>query len=328
MIRIAARRRAFTLIELLTSVAIIALLIAVLLPAVQSSREASRRIYCANNLRQIGLALHNYESAQRLGPIGASGQSGFGMSWWAAILPYLEQAAVFDQLDHAGALNGLMIAHAGNAQLVNGLRMPSLSCPSSPLDPMLAVGSAMVQMPSYVGSAGASSDGGFPESRVAPCCVADLNLGEISAGGMLVPNRGICFAEVTDGLSNTILVGECSDYVYNSNGVAFRVDGGNPVGWIAGSPESRTPPIYAATPAKPKPCYNITTVRYGPNMRNYNQPGVRNDHGPNNPLVSAHPGGVNVLLADGSVRFLHEVTDVLTLKRLATRDDGMQSPLQ
>jgi len=302
----ASQRRAFTLIELLASIAIVALLVVLLLPAIQSSREASRRISCANNLRQVGLALHNYESAQRIEPVGASGQGGFGMSWWASLLPYLEQSALFTQLDYTGALNGLMIAHAGNAQVVNGLRMPILTCPSSPLEPMLTVGITSVQMPSYVGSAGASSDGGFPESRVTPCCAADLNLGEISAGGMLLPNRGVCFAEVTDGLSNTIIVGECSDYVYSTSGVAFRVDGGNPVGWIAGTQEAKTPPTYAATPAKPKPSYNITTIRYAPNMRNYNQPGIRNDHGPNSACGMAGPSSA---CPRGSIEWYYRSSD-------------------
>ena len=177
-------------------------------------------------------------------------------------------------------------------------------------------------MPSYVGIAGASNDGGFPETRITPCCAADSNLGQISAGGVLVPNRGVYFAEITDGLSNTVFAGECSDYVYNSSGTAFRVDGGIPVGWIAGTAETTTPPNYGTNPAKPKPSYNITTIRYPLNMRNYSQPGILDDHGPNNPLVSAHPGGGQVAFLDGAVRFLPELLDVITLKKLSTRDDG------
>ena len=325
--RAGRKRTAFTLVELLASIAIIGLLIALLLPAIQSAREASRRAACANNLKQIALALLNYESAQQIMPIGASGQGGFGISWWGQVLPHLEQSAVFNRLDFAGPFNGLMTSHAGNARVVNDLQFPSWICPSSSLDQMLLVGGASVLMPSYVGIAGASSDAGFPESRVTPCCAADANLGQISAGGLLVPNRGICLGEIIDGLSNTIIVGECSDYVYNANGVAFRVDGGNPTGWIAGTTESKTPPNYAANPAKPRPSYNITTIRYAPNMRDYSQPGIRNDHGPNNPLVSAHPGGVRVACVDGAVHFLSDNMDVAALKSLATRDDRNTSML-
>ncbi|HEY4308723.1 MAG TPA: DUF1559 domain-containing protein [Pirellulales bacterium] len=317
------QRSAFTLVELLASIAIIGLLIALMLPAIQTAREASRRATCANNLKQIGLALLSYENAQHVGPIGVSGQAGCGMSWWASTLPFLEQAAVSDRLDYSGSSTGFLLLHAGNAQVVNGLQIPSLACPSSTLDQMYPVGISSVQMPSYVGISGASNDLGFPETRVNTCCAPGGNLGQISAGGMLVPNRSIAYAEVTDGLSNTIAVGECSDNVYNANGVAMRIDGGLPLGWIAGTFELGTPPKYAADPAKPKMSYNITTVRYRPNMRDYTQPGIINDHGPNNPLVSSHPGGVHAAVADGAVHFLNDNMDVTVLKALSTRDDGI-----
>lgn len=316
------QRLAFTLVELLTSIAIIGLLIAILLPAIQRAREAGRRASCANNLKQIGLALLAYENAQHVGPLGVSGQTGFGMSWWAQTLPFFEQTSLFNRLDCSGSFSGLVLLNIENAQAVDGIQLPSWLCPSSSIEPMWPVGIASVQMPSYVGIAGATSDDGFPERRVSQCCAPDGNHGQISAGGVLVPNRCVYFSEVTDGLSNTIAVGECSDYVYNAAGVAFRIDGGVPVGWLAGSTETKTPPNYAANPTKPKPSYNITTIRYAPNMRSYSQPGILNDHGPNNPLVSAHPNGVNVCLLDGSVRFLAEAIDISTLKSLATRDDG------
>ena len=126
------KRMAFTLVELLASIAIIGLLIALLLPAIQSAREASRRAACANNLKQIGLALLSYENAQHVGPLGVSGQAGFGMSWWAQVLPYLEQSAVSNRLDYTGPFNGLMTLHMGNAQVINGLQMPTLGLPFEP----------------------------------------------------------------------------------------------------------------------------------------------------------------------------------------------------
>ncbi len=312
----------FTLVELLVVIAIIAVLTALLLPAIQSSREAGRRAACANNLKQIELGLLNYENLQRVAPLGASGQAGFGMSWWPQILPFIEQSAVFNGLDFAGPFNGMVTLHAGNAHLVGGLQLPAMICPSSPLDTMYSVGTATVQMPSYVGVAGAASDAAFNEPRVSPCCVSDRNLGQMSAGGTLLPNRAVRFAEITDGLSNTVIIGECSDYVFNTSGVACRVDGGIPNGWIAGTAETTTPPAYGTDPTKPRPSYNIVTIRYPLNMRNYNQPGVLADHGPNNPLVSAHPGGVHVAIVDGAVRFLADSMDVVVLKRLSTRDDG------
>jgi prepilin-type N-terminal cleavage/methylation domain-containing protein len=309
-------RSAFTLVELLTTVAIIGLLIALLLPAVQAARESSRRISCGNNLKQLGLALLNYENAQRALPIGAlkpvSNPLSLGTSWYVQILPYLEQSALSPQFDANGAINPQVIAE---------LTLPVMGCPSSSIPPLyIGIAGVDVMMPSYVGIAGSSSDGGFPETRVTTCCQPYLN-GEISAGGILVPNRGIRSEEITDGLSNTLAVGECSDLAVDSQGVTHRIDGAFPVGWTSGTVATGTPPQYENDPVRRAPSWNITTIRYAPNMRNYSQPGVYQDRGANNPLISAHPGGVQGLLMDGSVRFLYDNTDVWLLKQLATRDD-------
>jgi prepilin-type processing-associated H-X9-DG protein len=125
---------------------------------------------------------------------------------------------------------------------------------------------------------------------------------------------------MSDGLSNTIAVGEASNYAIDSAGNRKDIDGSFPVGWITGTTASGTPPNY--NPGFSPTCWNITTIRYAPNSRDYNRPGIRDNHGPNNPLMSAHSGGVHCLLADGSVRFVNETIDVMNLKRLARRDDG------
>ena len=101
-------RAAFTLVELLVVIAIIGVLVALLLPAVQSAREAARRTQCNNNLHQIGLALHNYESSYMVFPAGGlySRGGGYGHSWWIRILPFAEETAVYDKFDQNGNANG------------------------------------------------------------------------------------------------------------------------------------------------------------------------------------------------------------------------------
>jgi prepilin-type N-terminal cleavage/methylation domain-containing protein len=324
-------RRGFTLIELLVVIAIIGVLIALLLPAVQAAREAARRTQCKNNLKQIALALANYENTYGAYPIGARPQAGIGPSWWVSLLPYLEQQGLYAKFDHLARNNGSPSSplHT-NGATIDSLTLPVMLCPSSPLPPLVGVGVFQVMMPSYVGIAGAHSEGGFPAGGVNSCCLPTAN-GQISSGGMLVPNKSVRNGEVSDGLSNTLIVGECSSFAYDVAGTAVRVDGGNSSGWISGTSGVGTPPNYsspfspaaAATP----PAYNITTIRYPPGMDAYGSkttplPGIRDNHGPNNPLLSEHKGGVQGALADGSVRFFSNNLEVDVLKRLATRHDG------
>ncbi|HVU86532.1 MAG TPA: DUF1559 domain-containing protein [Pirellulales bacterium] len=316
-------RPGFTLVELLCTIAIIGVLVALLLPAIQAAREAARRMSCANNLKQIGLALLNYEGAHAVFPVGArsqiSGTATFGMSWWVAVLPYLEQGALYQSLDQSGPYNGWPLMHPGNAVAVNRVLIPNLTCPTSLLDPLYPVGSVMVLMPSYVGIAGAAGDAQFSETRVSTCCLPVLN-GQVSAGGMLIPNANVRGGQIVDGRSNCLIVGECSDYAIDATGNIHRVDGGFPNGWLTGTTVGGTPPQYSAGLASPS--WNITTIQYAPNMRDYTQPGIHDDHGANNPLLSSHSGGVQGLILDGSVRLLSTNMDIVLLKRLATRDDG------
>ncbi len=274
-------RGGFTLIELLVVIAIIGILIALLLPAIQAAREASRRAACSNNLKQVGLALLNFESSRHELPVGATARVTHGVSWWVGLLGYMEQKALADRIEADAPFSGSLVAHSGNAQAIDGVVMAALHCPSSPLPPLYSVGGIEVQMPSYVGISGATSHDGFEEHRVNTCC-AGRNDGQISGGGTLIPNRAVRLAEVSDGTSHTMIVGEASDFARDAAGVRFRVDGGVPVGWLTGTNVPTTPPNYTL----PFPSYNLTTIRYTPNTRDYDRAGVHHDHGANNPLIS------------------------------------------
>jgi prepilin-type N-terminal cleavage/methylation domain-containing protein len=312
------RLHAFTLVEMLIVVALIGILIALLIPAVQAAREASRRTSCQNNLRQVGLSLLNYESIHRLLPVGAQANITFGISWWVPIVGSLGESAVQDQFDMRGPHAGSAIFHSYNGTLIDRVRIESMWCPSSPLPPLKRIGSLEVMMPSYVGIAGASRDQDFPESRISTCCLPE-GRGEISGGGVLVPNLAIRLSQVIDGTTHTLIVSETSDFARDSAGREYHIDGGNPNGWIAGTTVLGTPPDYGTTIAAPS--WNVTTVRYQPNTREYELPGIDDNRGANNPLVSAHPGVVAALTVDGAVQLLSDNTDIVCLKRLASRDD-------
>jgi prepilin-type N-terminal cleavage/methylation domain-containing protein len=312
-----AQAAALTLIELLVVMAVVGLLASLLLPAIQAAREQARLAACQNGLHQVGIATLDYETAFGEFPIGAQSTNKFGVSWWIRIYPYVTGSQELQDFDQKGAYAGWALLNSKNGQLVDDLRVPSLICPSSPLEPLLAVGRFQLMMPSYVGISGASSQDGFSESRVNNGC-DPRNNGQISGGGLLVPNRAIELDEVEDGLSNVIAVGETSDYAHDRSGLAFRIDGGHRVGWITGTSVRGVPPNYR----EPFAAWNLTTIQYAPNTTDYELPGIETDHGPNNPLVSSHPGGVNTLRADASTHFVLESVDVVGLKQLATRDDG------
>jgi prepilin-type N-terminal cleavage/methylation domain-containing protein len=309
------QRRGFTLVELLVVTAIIGVLVSLLLPAVQASREAARRAVCQSNLRQVGLALLGYETANSRLPVGAVRTKGFGHSWWVEVMPYLEQQDIYQRFDRRGADSGWAVLHGKNGALVDGLLISTMWCPSSPLEPLLRVGYVRVMAPSYVGIAGAASIDAFRETRVNVCCSPKSD-GEISAGGVLLPNASVRLKEITDGTSQTLVAGEMSDYAFQ-NGLAYRIDGGNRNGWIMGTSGVGTPPNFTSS----VPAWNLTSTKYPPNTRDYTLPGIETDHGANNPLVSAHAGGVSALTMDASVRLLTDTIDLQLYASLSTRDD-------
>lgn len=322
------RRNGFTLIELLVVIAIIAVLIALLLPAVQQSREAARRASCQNNLKQLGLALHNYHDAYSCFPIGAAYQRGTGLSWMVGLLPFLDQAALFNKFDFVSPSTGLTALPNTNRTICHGIQIPAFSCPSSTIPGMSTnIPGFSLQQASYIGISGATNLDGFPATRVQNCC--QNRNGRLSADGVLIPNRSVNSALITDGMSNTLVVGECSEYGYSVTKEQHRIDGNYPHCWYTGGWGLGTPPSYVSgvgvtfpTP----PVNNITTINFSPNAVYFEQtaatPGMWQGSAPMNPLASAHTGGVLGGLADGSVRFISNSIHLPTLKSLGCRDDG------
>lgn len=324
-------QRGFTLIELLVVIAIIAILVAILLPAVMYAREIAYQARCRNNLKQIGLALHNYETTHFTFPIGARLQSvGIGPSWFVGILPYVDQANLYDRFDHVGKHNGFPGTPlppplaSTNGALLNGVRVPTFWCPSSSLAEFStpnALGRTY-QMAAYVGIAGAGNLGDALAKRVTPCCQPNVNNGQLSADGVLVPGAAIRMSELQkDGSSHVFIVGEASAFLPGAAGK--RSDAGWNLGWAAGTAGGGTPPTYSAPGGTTAPVvYNLTTILHSPNS-SYNQAGVKENLGPNNPLSSSHAGGVHGLAGDGSVHFLSTSIDLEVLRRAAVRDDGV-----
>lgn len=324
----------FTLVELLVVIAIIGILVALLLPAVQAAREAARRMSCSNNLKQIGLGLHNYHDVHSLLPAGSRQQpaSGWGPSWWVAHLPYMEQGVVFDKYDMNSNSNGWTHDNQNNALLGHNLKLGYMICPSTPLPKFTDPGNRWTipgggplnhTFPSYVGISGAMTGNGFTETRTVTCCDCcggNNGNGRASGGGLLIPNGKIGFQHASDGTSNVMIVGETSAWAFESNVTRKRIDGAFPHGWQMGIDRTTTPGENAGNNfGRP---FNLATINYPIGTKNYTLPGVGDNKGPNNPLISAHSGGIMILLLDGSVRFASNTLDMVTLRRLATRDDS------
>lgn len=325
-------RCGFTLIELLVVIAIIAILVAMLLPAVQMVREAARKAQCQDHLHNVAIALMNYESSSRTLPIGARSHPnpaaptsiGYGPSWWVGTLTYLEQGNAVKQFDY-GSNCGFPVVNAANRALGNGLVIEVMRCPSSPLPETQIIGGAEHLQPSYVGIAGASDHWGLPVTDVNTCCTPTSGMnGQLAANGALITNRALRVAEFTDGLSNVMLLGEASNFSYDASGAKKRTDGAYPQSWMTGTAGTGYPPAFHPASATAKPAvYNLTTIRHSPNSLYNTAEGIRDSHGPNNPLSSAHPGGVQIALGDGVVRFVTENINRLVLQKVACRNDGL-----
>jgi len=287
-------RRAFTLIELLVVIAIIAVLIGLLLPAVQKVREAAARMKCQNNLKQIGLACHNYADVNQGLPAGRV-WSPYQHGWGVLILPYIEQGNLgrgYNMNDHFfGATNAAVIEAP----------LPIYECPSTP------GGRRTVTIRNRTGSVGAAGDYFvlyqyhdpvvFPAQPGRP--------GALNTGDAGIPRP---ITAITDGTSNTLIISE----------QAGRNDH-----YIRGVKQPTDANLAGRNFRGPWASHNIVA------FSGYSADGLTRFGGPcaincnsSQSLISFHPGGVNGLFADGSARFLRDTTNLLVVYAAISFDGG------
>jgi prepilin-type N-terminal cleavage/methylation domain-containing protein/prepilin-type processing-associated H-X9-DG protein len=336
-----SRRAGFTLIELLVVIAIIAVLISLLLPAVQSAREAARRAQCVNNLKQIGLALHNYGDTVGSFPPGGISDTGWAGTWWdwpAFILPHMEQTPLYNAINFSLQNINQLNANAANDPQVTVYRsvVSSYLCPTDP-----SVGSGRVDNLSWLTQGGNWSLLGTQYTAAVTCYVGnwgdtktgnttfDFYSGESPPG--VSPNwgcggvfRGIfgdcgngkstSLKEITDGTSNTFLAGECSP---NMNGALAWVNGDGvwastvvPLNWKSELKDGQIDPTDGTTCnlgqlnnfTQALHCWRNQTVNYA--------------------FKSYHPGGANFVFCDGSVRFVKQSISPRVYNALGTKAAG------
>jgi prepilin-type N-terminal cleavage/methylation domain-containing protein/prepilin-type processing-associated H-X9-DG protein len=348
------KTRGFTLIELLVVIAIIAVLIALLLPAVQAAREAARRAQCTNNLKQLGLAVHNYVSSnavlpmQSMAPTAQDQSWGWSYGWGLALLPFMEQQPAFSAFNFSlgifGNGNGFTYQQGNNT--VCRMRIAGFLCPSDgqrkmPAEPYGAT--------SYVGNYGgpgqlaaANMDGAYSGTIIPNGWTSNPNLGPLG------------IESITDGTSNTALFSErliglvggpavprgdsdAKRAIFTATGPAAGTGSAGALQFIAAC--NAVSPATTSTRSDANGYTWFAGYPYHVAVNAYTHVGAPNSVSCNNsidqggwltftgPLGSAppssnHPGGVNMAMADGSVRFLKDSINLQTFWGVGTRDGG------
>jgi prepilin-type N-terminal cleavage/methylation domain-containing protein len=283
-------RGGFTLVELLVVIAIIGVLVSLLLPAVQSARESARRMSCQNNLRQVALAVHNYHDTNKSFPPASTNSTLSGSSGFAAILPFIEQSALYSQYDFA----------KGNSDPANlnavSQRIKTYICPSCFFARKVPSGDcdANLRAPGTYAFCVGSND---------PYGVGSTGNPQTNGAIMTAGSQLTNFATITDGASNTFLLGETHwgfrDYLFTS---------GNCTGQVRGGFSYWSSPYPLATAFSTRGPFNPQSMN-GDSLRLTN-------------FRSSHPNGVSMTMVDGSVHFVMATIDHAILDGLATRDGG------
>jgi prepilin-type N-terminal cleavage/methylation domain-containing protein/prepilin-type processing-associated H-X9-DG protein len=298
-------RRGFTLIELLVVIAIIGVLVGLLLPAVQAAREAARRAQCSNNLKQMGLAMHNYLASVNAFPPGyvsatadnqpGGAELGQGWGWGAMILNHLEQRALYNAVNFS-----LPITHAGSSTvrrtIISGYNCPS----SSGLTPIRLGDSSGTVLTSdlapsnYPASAGQFEIGDSPANN----------------NGIFFRNSSVRLADIRDGTSNTLLIGERSRNVADAT-------------WVGAIPTAQvcTNPKWPVRECDPSNAMVLGHTGPTPGGAQWIDTPNYKGAGPDD-FWSWHSGGCNFAFGDGSVRFIKASINPRTFSSLSTRAGG------
>lgn len=316
-------RSGFTLIELLVVIAIIAILIALLLPAVQQAREAARRTQCRNNLKQLGLALHNYESTHSVFPLISQNTTGFSAQ--AQILPFIDQGNLQNLIDFAKPLmtgSGPNVVLNPDYQGIQDRLIPMLLCPSDSGNPMLDDEGVRWAGTNYLVNVGSGTGFNY-------CTRGDSVLPD----GIFWRGSNVRLRDITDGTSNTVLMAE--GLFGGRDGVSATVltdpqrqtkragGGGSPCSRTAENLAAATTSGYNGTRAgswiRTTASHIAVNGFYTPNSRD---PDVSFHGDVVSASRSAHVGGTQAVLADGSVRFVSENVNLETWRAFFSRNGG------
>jgi prepilin-type N-terminal cleavage/methylation domain-containing protein/prepilin-type processing-associated H-X9-DG protein len=334
----AAAPAAFTLIELLVVIAIIGVLIALLLPAVQAAREAARRSQCVNNLKQLGLAIANYDSVQTCYPMGRINlsrqydncQAAWLHSWINFTLPYMDGGNQFNAVNFSRVYNSVVQFTAFR------LKINTLLCPDDqPNTDLTASGYIVTMQSSYAGMSGLTENIYYYWGTATSAPNAD-RCGAIDGEGVFGTNISYKSADIVDGTSNTIFVGEKTRFineppnsVFEFGNAAGAFSGPDWTGKTAWSGDLRVTAIAYAVPQINAPpvtnnvlgCMNgnpFGTPQFGNSVGWLNTCKLLGQMG----FRSRHPGGANFLMGDGRVTFLKDSINLPTYRALATRNMG------
>ena len=349
-------RRGFTLIELLVVIAIIAILVALLLPAVQQAREAARKSQCKNNLKQLGVALHNYHDTHSTLPAGyysfgttngagpgwanidpTTWDAAPGWGWGTMVLPFIDQAALYNEL----AIDQPIWASANVASVRT--KLSAFLCPTvsgshdsfvvtDDAGAPITIGSGQIQLgrSHFVASHGQEECWG---DRSGSALTADVFTDIFTGGtatvtvngdttrvsdGPFCRNSAVRFRDVTDGLSNTIFLGEHSSKLSEKT-------------WVCVVPGASSRPLISSPDNGPDSAATLTMIHIGPSGGEQDAFGNPIIHPINFPtfhvgqMFSEHTGGGHVCLGDGSVRFVTETIDLLLFAAISSVSEEDQA---